>query len=316
VGGHASVDDLTHLLSRHLRRMSPASLVVFYLLDAERDAVRAVHASGPGEELFGDFSIPLGEGLSGWIAANRRTIRNSNPALDFADRLGPLPTPMASTLSTALVCGSGVVGVLSLYSPEPEAFTPDHQQIVELVARPVAAAVERALLFEAERQATLTDQETGLPNDRYLTHLLTTRGFSDSLLMHSLGVLAVEWDETHAAPGGLRDLAGALRGATRVTDLMFRHGEQQVVVLVPDCDGDIARTIADRVTSTVAAALHVEPAGVRIGLACAPDDGDTLSELVNAAQARLRRHRGSPSLQPGARPHDPPGAAPAQAIPA
>jgi putative nucleotidyltransferase with HDIG domain len=32
VGGHAALDDLAHLLSRHLRRMSPASLVVFYVV--------------------------------------------------------------------------------------------------------------------------------------------------------------------------------------------------------------------------------------------------------------------------------------------
>ncbi len=98
VGGHATFDDLAHLLARHLRRMSPASLVVFYLVDHERDTLRAVHASGPGELLVADLELALGDGLSGWVATNRKTIRNSNPALDFVDRLAGVSPALQSTL--------------------------------------------------------------------------------------------------------------------------------------------------------------------------------------------------------------------------
>jgi GGDEF domain-containing protein len=315
MGGHATVDDLAHLLARHVKRMSSAPLVVFYLVDQEHDVLRAVHASGAGDDLIGNLEIPLGDGLSGWVATNRKSIRNSHPALDFGDRLTGLAAPPRSTLSTALCCAEGVIGVVSLYSPEPDAFTADHQQVLELVARPVAAAFRRARQFEVERQSNLTDPETGLPNHHYLTHLLTTHGFSESLLMHSLGVLAVEWDG-QSDPDTLRTLASATRGAIRVTDLTFRHGDSQLIVLIPDCDPETGQAIAERVTSSTLHALNGGATTICIGFACAPSDGDTLSELVQAAQSRLRRHRLSSVALTVVKPTDPDALPGAQAIPA
>ncbi len=199
-------------------------------------------------------------------------------------------------MSTALWGENGVVGVVSLYSPGADAFTTEHQQVLELVARPVAAAVRRARQFEAECRSDLIDGETGLPNQRYLEHLLTTRGFSESLLMHSLGVLAIEWEGHATDTSALRNLATVTRAAVRVTDLMFRYGERELVVLVPDCGLDTGQLVAERVTASALQALGLDRSAVCVGLACAPGDGDTLSELVQAARARLRRQRGSAAL--------------------
>jgi GGDEF domain-containing protein len=135
--------------------------------------------------------------------------------------------------------------------------------------------------------------------------------------MHSLGVLAIEWD----CPPGAADLARALtdatRGAVRVTDLMFRHGDTQLVVLIPDCDTATGQIVSERVTVSALDALGHRGASVWIGFACAPADGDTLSELVQAAQSRLRRQRtgGAPlSIVPASGgPDDMPGP---RAIPA
>jgi putative nucleotidyltransferase with HDIG domain len=290
VGGHATLDDVAHLLARHLRRMTPASLVVFYLVDNEHDVLRVAHASGAGDTLVDGLELPLGDGLSGWVAINRRSIRNSHPALDFGERLASLPVPLRSTLSAALCCADGVIGVLSLYAPEPDAFDADHQQVLELVARPLAAAVRRARQFDLQRRLDLTDPDTGLPNHRYLSLLLTTDGFSESLLVHSRGVLAVAWDAERTAPAHLQRLAAATRAAVRVTDLVFRQGDTQLVVLIPDCDAATGACLTERLIASISAAAR-DLTPVRLGFACAPDDGDTLTELVQAAEGRLRRHR-------------------------
>jgi putative nucleotidyltransferase with HDIG domain len=317
MGGHASVDDLVHLLARHLQRISPASLVVFYLIDRERDILRAVHAVGAGDHLAVGLELPLGDGLSGWVAANRRSIRNSSPALDLGDRVLSLSPPLLSTLSAVLSHEDSVLGVVSLYAPARDAFTADHQQVLELVSRPVAAALRRARQFERERQAHLTDVETGLPNHRYLTRLLTTHGFSDSPLMHSLGVLTVKWAGTLEAGGNLRTLADAVRGAVRVTDLMFRHGESQMVVLIPDCDPAMGEAVAERVAASALAGLPEGAGTVHTGFACAPADGESLSELIHAAEARLRRQRAPVALTMVPRGSDTEGSADAvRAVPA
>jgi GAF domain-containing protein len=63
------------------------------------------------------MSIVVGERISGWVAANRQQVVNSDARLD----LGPLAQSSAlqHCLATPLVDGDRVVGVLTGYSATP-----------------------------------------------------------------------------------------------------------------------------------------------------------------------------------------------------
>ena len=86
--------------------------------------------------------IPLGQRLSGWVGANKQSIRNSDPVLDLGDVARGLTPRLRSCLSSPLVVGQSLVGVLSLYSHSPKAFTEDHQRVIEVFARQVAPALQ------------------------------------------------------------------------------------------------------------------------------------------------------------------------------
>jgi diguanylate cyclase (GGDEF)-like protein len=134
--------------------------------------------------------------------------------------------------------------------------------------------------------------------------------------MHSLGVLAIQWDGDVHGPEMLRSLASTTRSAIRVTDLVFRHGESQLVVLIPDWDLDTGHVIAERVLTNAVPTVDPVAAGLRIGFACAPADGDTLTELVQAAQSRLRQRRTAATLTVAPRQSDSDGLASPRAVPA
>jgi putative nucleotidyltransferase with HDIG domain len=79
-----------------------------------------------GEEYrsFASREIPLGTGLSGWVAENARSIVNGNPSvepgyLNNAAKFGEL----RSALAIPLEARGSVVGVLSLYRRDYETFT-------------------------------------------------------------------------------------------------------------------------------------------------------------------------------------------------
>ena len=113
--------------------------------------------------------IPLGDGLSGWVAANGKPIMNGNPTVepgyvDDPTQFGNLQSAMAIPLEGL----SGFVGVLMLYRREKNAFTREHLRILRAVSHKVALSIENALKFrQAESNAT-TDYLTGLPNARSL----------------------------------------------------------------------------------------------------------------------------------------------------
>lgn len=293
LAGRARLDDVAELMSRHLKRIVPSPLVVFYLVDEERGDIVAAHASGAGEHLLHDLRIPFGHGSSGWVAANRTPVVNSDPALDLGDRLNSLASPLGSTLAVPLLAPDSLIGVLSLYAPGRDAFTGDDSRVVGLVAGHIAGALNAALAFERDL-LSLRDSATGLPNERSLRQVLASSGLLQDQPALSFCVISLD-GERHggAAPCGRDDdlvmfAASAARRVLRATDFVFRFSEREIVVLMPDTDAEVTRQIASRVAHSVAEAI---PEGwesfMRLGLAFAPHDGRELDVLVGKARARL-----------------------------
>lgn len=73
--------------------------------------------------------------LIGWVAANRTTIVNSDAALDLA---GIAPDVRTTAVSTPLLDGETLIGVLTLYGDAPSAFAQEHGRLLQMVAPHVA----------------------------------------------------------------------------------------------------------------------------------------------------------------------------------
>jgi hypothetical protein len=101
------------------------------------------------------MSIEIGQKLSGWVAAHRRTIVNSDAQLDLCDVLkGDIGAHVC--LSTALCDGETLAGVLTMYRESTKPFTPADAQSFELMAPHLAR------LFASLRQSRPgTRQEAG-----------------------------------------------------------------------------------------------------------------------------------------------------------
>jgi transcriptional regulator with GAF, ATPase, and Fis domain len=142
--GNVSPAEAADTIANHLRRLIPFSLCVFYEYDAFRDELEASHTVGDGRSSVHGLRIPLGQRLSGWVAANRRTICNSDPTLDFGDAARSQAVRLRSCISTPLILGEHLTGVMTLYATETNAFNDDHRRIVELIAKQVAHLFTRS----------------------------------------------------------------------------------------------------------------------------------------------------------------------------
>jgi GAF domain-containing protein len=79
------------------------------------------------------------------VAAHRRTIVDSDAALDLADVAVPTAVPR-TCLATALLDGEALVGVLTVYSEGSDRFSEEDGQLARMMAPHVARmlAVSRA----------------------------------------------------------------------------------------------------------------------------------------------------------------------------
>ena len=67
------------IISKHLRRIVPASTCVIFVYDVETDDLVAAHASGDNAPHFAELRIPRGQRLTGWVAANKQSISTPIP---------------------------------------------------------------------------------------------------------------------------------------------------------------------------------------------------------------------------------------------
>jgi diguanylate cyclase (GGDEF)-like protein/putative nucleotidyltransferase with HDIG domain len=298
LGGQASLSDAGDVIARHLRRLVSWSLCVFYLYDPTIDEVVAKHAVGDGAPLVRGMRIPLGERLSGWVAANRQTISNSDPVLDLGDAARPHALALRSCISTPLVVGDELVGVLTLYSGEPNAFNEDHKRVIEVVGREIARAFKRATTSGTPPER---DQLTGLPNLQQLEQFIDAMGIEGVTKALRLTLLFIDLsglkklNDSHGRTVGdeaLEHVANQTMASLQPTDILFRYGNDAFVALLHDSAGELSRRTAKSIQQNVLANPLRSKAGVSlevlvsVSIVTAPDDGRSLANLLSVARRR------------------------------
>src|SRR5215467_11336389 len=140
-----SVTETGDIVTKHLIRLIPFSVMVLYISDPNTDEIEAGHVGGEVQLPIRNMRINLGTRLSGWVAANRQTVANSDPVLDLGEIARRSTPKLRSCLSTPITANSTLVGVLSLYSSNSEQFSDEHKRIIEAVAQHAALAIRRSL---------------------------------------------------------------------------------------------------------------------------------------------------------------------------
>jgi len=99
-----------------LNRFIASDVAVFYGHDVATNDLVAQHVSGEQCQDLTGQRIRIGEQLSGWVAANRRAVINSDAALDLGMQAVSGPIQLKFSLCVPVATSAQVVGVISLYS--------------------------------------------------------------------------------------------------------------------------------------------------------------------------------------------------------
>ena len=133
-----------------------------------------------GKHIALEGGFPLGTGISGSCAAERRPIRVADVRQhDSYVRHRHPDVEVRSELAVPLILKETLIGVIDLESTEPNAFTEEHEHMLTALASHVAIAVENARLYERVKS-----QERMLHQD-----ITTAREIQKSLLSRSRPVL-------------------------------------------------------------------------------------------------------------------------------
>jgi diguanylate cyclase (GGDEF)-like protein/putative nucleotidyltransferase with HDIG domain len=259
--------DTLSIFASKLGTIIPYDLICISAI--QNDALHPEYAAGKESNLYLSMRIPVGEGLSGWVAQNNASVVNGNPSVEPGYLNDPtVITNLKSALAVPLEQDGSAIGVLSLYSSEKNAFSRDHLRILETMSPRLGAALSNDRKLTEAQDSAVTDFLTGLPNSRSLylqldAELARTRDAGDSL-----GILMCDLDgfkkvnDEHGHQEGdraLKGVAGALKESCRNCDYVARIGGDEFVIVLGDLDPSQLPAHVNRFRAAV------ERAGARMG---------------------------------------------------
>jgi diguanylate cyclase (GGDEF)-like protein/putative nucleotidyltransferase with HDIG domain len=304
MGSSLSAGEICAMMCRRLQPLVPFDCFALYL--KAESSLLAQHIDGPCALSFSSEPIPLGEGLSGWVAHNERPIVNGNPTVEpnlVTD--GDLFTANSSALSVPLSDLSGVVfGVLTIYSRRNAAFSKDHLRVVRAMLPSFSLSLQNVLRSQPSEVQGDIDELTQLPGMKRFFHEIDREIRNASENGSHFGVVVCglnsfkAMNEQHGRAFGsqlLKLVADAFRDCCRPGDTVGRIGEDEFVFLFPSMDIQSVHRPLDMVEEAVQRAcadLRVDvPISTNIGAAFYPADGDTPEVLLAIAERRMYLHQ-------------------------
>ena len=299
LGNSLSLSETLSVLSVRLKRLVPYDAIAVYIL--RDDQLVPEFVSGDNFRYFASLRIPLGAGLSGWAAHNRRPIINGDPTVDTGQISDPERfTVLRSALAVPLEGLQGVVGVLTLYHSDPETYTSDHLRILGAINSKVALSMENALAFREAENCATTDYLTELPNARSLFLHLDRELARCKRLNCTLTVMVCDLDgfkrinDCYGHIEGnrlLKQFAKLLQGSCREYDYIARMGGDEFVIVAPG----LSRAAADarglclcELTKLAGREISGEDwLSLSMGTAIYPEDGSDAEKLLAEADRRM-----------------------------
>lgn len=236
-----SLPEMMGRMADRLRVVVPFDSMVLYLIKEKR--LVAEFATGHDESMFSSLEIPLGQGLSGWVAETRKPILNGNPAVEP----GYLNSPenfslLESALAVPLEGTTRALGTLALYRKSKDAFTRDHLRFLLGISSKLAISIENGLRYRIAEDTAGTDYLTDLPNARALSLELEAQVQAARRSGAPLAVLVGDLDGFKAVNDRLghmegnrllRAVAVKLKQRSRNGDFVARMGGDEFVFVLP-----------------------------------------------------------------------------------
>jgi diguanylate cyclase (GGDEF)-like protein len=304
--------DLSGTLSAtkaRIQELIPHDSIALYSRSGKQ--LECEYAEGEGSPLFSTLLIPIGQGLSGWVATNNQAILNGNPAAE-ASYLNDarLHSTLRSALVIPLESETGVTGVLALYRTGTNAFTKDHLRILQIIAPRLTLALENIRRFRSAESTAGRDYLTDLPNARSLFHHLETSLERAAVAGEGLCVLVCDLDGFKAVNDRfghlqgndiLRATAETFRSHSRKGDFISRMGGDEFVIVLPQTSRDEAARHASRLREALERRgfeILGEPMlSMSIGLAHYPSEGASAESLLAQADQLMYAEKAARSRQ-------------------
>jgi transcriptional regulator with GAF, ATPase, and Fis domain len=147
-----------------LKSVVPYDTCAITLINQDSGETLVEHAAGEHAALLKGRRIAMGEGVTGWVLANRKPFSNTDPKLDFSASLASRFESYRTMAAYPVVRDRQRLGAVTLYAAALSVYTGDHLHLIEEAVAMLAAALssnlEAALPEMGEAAISQTAEET------------------------------------------------------------------------------------------------------------------------------------------------------------
>ncbi|PYS67147.1 MAG: hypothetical protein DMF73_19995, partial [Acidobacteria bacterium] len=286
----------------------PFDTCIVYLYDDTKGFASAALAVGLNAETMQAQCIAPGEGATGFALANRRAINELHPSLDFKDTQFAPVDEYHSMASLPLFKGDLLLGALSIYSLAAGKYSDDQIRLLEAVTRLASDALANAVNHARAESNALTDPLSGLPNARGLQVRFDEEVSRSQRTNCAFQVIMLDLDEfklvndTFGHQIGdrmLREVAALVQAQMREYDFLARYAGDEFVAILPNLTAEQVTELCERiekVVSTFSLQIRADTyarVGISVGAAVFGEDGESLDQLLIAADEAMYRAKSS-----------------------
>jgi|SRR5579863_527892 len=153
---------------------------LFYLLDVQAQELVLMASKNPHPKLIGRIKLELGEGITGWVAKEGRTVaiqRNASDDPRFKVFHNLPEDRYQAFISVPVINNKEVVGVINVQHKRPHVHSEGEVALLTTIGHQVGGAIANARLYEemrkrAQQIQTLSQVSRTITSNRYLEEIL------------------------------------------------------------------------------------------------------------------------------------------------
>jgi len=235
------------------------------ILEVDGDQLVFKASSGDFPETLVGLKIPLGKGITGRCAAEKRVINVDDVRLD-PDYIPSGIRDIRSEIACPVISDDILLGVLTVESRNLNAFNEDDVRLLSILSLQVAVGMRNARMYAEIEKLAVTDPLTGLYNYRYFHQRLGAEIARSQRYRHPLSIILIDLDDFKKINDSyghltgdrvLREAALAFRKNIRrydepivlkggELDIVSRYGGDEFIIIQPDTPLEGALVCAER----------------------------------------------------------------------
>lgn len=307
---YETIRDLTSTLSlrgvlgRLLRRaLQHLDAEVGSILLLGKGTLRIMASEGLPADVVSDSEVPVGKGISGYVAATGEPLLVTDIETDPRFRRRNRERYYTSSFISAPLLHVGAVrGVININNKRSRIpFRREDLRLLQALAGHASVALANAHEYEAMLERAQRDSLTGLANHGHMWQSLEQEFLRAERHERSLALVMLdidhfkEFNDALGHPAGddaLIRVARQLEAASRGHDVVARYGGEEFAAILPETGLEGARIYAEKIRQAVAKlsfGTSSAPRHLTISAGCAASGADVRSprDLLALADRRL-----------------------------